>query len=247
MFHLSRLVCASWLVALFVTAVPWSGGEEVRTELGGAAERFAKAERQIKAASRDDYSAARETLAEQALRIAETDLASKDAEKLLHWILNTPRTTPTVLKAAKYVVQHHATSALTMEELLGYAQQPRQWTPELFEAYSQIELSPKQRSLIELYRAMHSKALLDLADEISAMDAKVALEKHEAALGSGLVNKLHDSDREALAEEVVAAFSRLAKRDGKRNIAGITVKTLAEGAIFSVRHLRLGKKAEGLS
>src|SRR5207249_3424848 len=55
------------------------------------------------------------------------------------------------------------------------------------------------------------------------------------------------ADREALAEEVVAAFSRLAERDGKRNIAGITVKTLAEGAIFSVRHLRLGKKAEGLS
>src|SRR5262249_25171378 len=117
---------------------------------------------------------------------------------------------------------------------------------ELLAAYSKIDLSAKQRSLVELYQAMHNKALLDRADEISAKDPNAALEQHEAALGSGLVNKLRNADREAMAEEVVSAFRGVAEQDGKRMVAGISVKTLAEGAIFSVRHLRLGKKAEGL-
>src|SRR5207247_10416641 len=83
-------------------------------------------------------------------------------------------------------------------------------------------------------------------DEISAADRKTGLKNYEEALGSELVSKLRNADCEAMADEVVAAFSRLAERGGKRIVAGIPVKTLAEGAIFSVRHLRLGKKAEGL-
>jgi len=244
MSHCLRLAGFGFLMLMMSS--PRAGGQEVGTELKGAAERFLKAEREVRAAAKEDYWLAREKMSVQALGIAETDLGSKDAEKLLHWILNTTRMTPTVLKAAKYIAKHHATGQLTMEELLGYAQQPRQWTPELFAAYSQIELSAKQRSLIELYRAMHNKALLDLADEISATDQKTRLDELEAALGSALVNKLRNADREAMAEEIVTACTRVAEQDGKRNIAGVTVKILADGAIFSVRHLRLGKKAEGL-
>jgi len=207
---------------------------------------FSAAERGIKNVSHDEYWLARENLAEQALRVAETDLDSKDSEKILHRILDTTRTTPTVLKAAKYLAEHDATSELTMNELFRYARNPRQWTPDLFTTYSQIDLTANQRALVDVCRAMHSKAMLELADEISAADSKTSLEQYEAALGSDLTSKLRKANREALAKEVVDAFSHLSEQDGKRIVEGFTVQKWAEWATFSVQHLRLGKKAQGL-
>lgn len=46
---------------------------------------------------------------------------------------------------------------------------------------------------------------------------------------------------------VIKAFASVADQHGKRNMAGMTVDELAEGSIFAVRHLRLGKTAEKLS
>ena len=95
-----RRVCSALVVGLALLIAGWAGGQEVGTELKGAVERFLKAEREVRAAATEDYWLAREKMSVQALAIAESDLDSKDAEKLLHWILNTTRVTPTVLKAA---------------------------------------------------------------------------------------------------------------------------------------------------
>ena len=241
-----RFVCSALLVAMTVMVASPASSQDPGTELRGAAERFVDAERRIKNVNHDEYPRAREQLAERALRIAETDLASTDSEKLLHWILNTPQTTPTVLKAAKHLAQQHPTSSLTFNELMGYAQNPRQWTPGLFDAYSQLDLPDEQLFILDVYRAMLSKAMLDIADEISTAQPMSRLDAHEAALGGALVSRLRNADREALAAEVVDAFSRVSQQDGKRVIGGVTVKELAEGAIFAVRHLRLGKEARGL-
>src|SRR3954451_17896653 len=71
MSHCLRLAGFGFLMLMMSS--PRAGGQEVGTELKGAAERFLKAEREVRAAAKEDYWLAREKMSVQALGIAESD------------------------------------------------------------------------------------------------------------------------------------------------------------------------------
>ena len=246
MLQSMRLRCLTALLVLLLGLPATVPGQEASPELRDAAKRFSAAERQIKHVSPEEYRRAREELAQQALRLAETDLASADSEQLLHWILHTPQSTPAVMKAAQRLAEQHPTTELTLNHLMGYAQNPRAWTPDMFAAYGRLPLPRQQRALIAVYQAMHAHAMLDLADELSQTAPPPNVAEYEASLGPDLVRKLKGSDRESTSIQVMEAYSRAAEYEGKLNLGGVTHQQLADDAIFAIRHLRLGQKAQGL-
>ncbi len=80
-----RFIVTTLFLLLVATSTFAQG---TNAERAGATARFTKAERELRNMPRDEYRAARDTLARQALAVAENDLNTKDAEELLHWIFS---------------------------------------------------------------------------------------------------------------------------------------------------------------
>lgn len=236
-----RLVASVMLVLVVGLATCSLRGEEVGDSLAGAARRLAEAERQIK--SQEDYWSARERLAEQAMRLAEQDLESQEAEAVLQWVLASPRSSAVALRASEYLAEHHGTSERTIEWL--FNQQPRQWTPSLYDRMLREKQPQGPRMLLELSKALHDRELLVLSDQIKASTG--GLGAYEERLGKSLVEQLRQLDDRKWMGEVIAAFKELAARHGERVVGGASIRDLADGAIFSMQHLRLGGTATGLA
>lgn len=238
--YLNHFLLSVTLMVATINAT--SSGQEASIELPGAAKRFAELEQGIK--GQPEFWEMREQLAVRALRVAEQDLASKDAEAVLHWILGSIRTSPTTVQAAEYVLEHHATSELTTERLLLYAQDPREWTPNMFWTISHSELPDDKRWTVSLWHALHEKTLLELSDEIRQSSDN--LERFEFQLGRELTQTLLEIDSSAMESRVVREFEKLAEQYGDKKVAGVTVNEFCSGSVFSLRHLRIGKTAVGL-
>jgi thiol-disulfide isomerase/thioredoxin len=182
-------------------------------------------------------------LAEQALQLAEQDLNSKDAERVLHWVLRSPRSSPAAMQAAKHLAKHFGTSKLTIEWL--FNQQPRAWTPLLYATFLQSELSTEDRASVEVSSALHDRALLSLSDEIKASQGD--LREYELLLGEVLTADLRNLDGDKFASRLIETFKQLADQHGEKVLGGAKVRDLSDGATFAIRHLRLGKTATGLT
>ena len=116
------------LAALFLILFARSGiAQEIKPAIADATARFTKAERDLTNLPREQYDAARENLAIQALAVVATDPSSKAAEDLLHWILSYPSNSPSGKSAVQYLVKHHVTSKGSVQRLLSYAQHPTGW------------------------------------------------------------------------------------------------------------------------
>jgi thiol-disulfide isomerase/thioredoxin len=215
--------------------------QESIAPLGGAGRRLAEAERQIQ--NSDDYWNVRERLARQALHLAEEDLDSRDAEEVLRWVLSSPRSSSVAVQAAQHLAEHHGTSKATIEWLLN--QQPREWTPDLFASLLKTELPAESRVILEFSKALHDRELLNLSDEIKA--SKPAVAEYELRLGKSLAEHLRSLDGNRFADQLVESFQQLADKHGERVIGGATIRDLADGAIFAIRHLRLGTTATELA
>lgn len=222
-----------------VTCPLW--GQELDASLEGAARRFASEERRI--SGQQDYWEARDRLAQQALRLAEKDLKSRDAEALLQWVLASPRSSPAAMQASKYLAEHHSASQATIDWMLN--RQPREWTPALFARLLEAEQPPQVRVHLELSKALHDRELLLLSDEMKA--ASGGLEAYEQRLGKSLTEELLRLDDRKWMGELVLLFKRLAGEQGDRVVGGASIRDLADGAIFSMEHLRLGATATGLA
>ncbi len=122
MSYSKRLTAAITLFASLSLARGALLGQDDLAPLSGAAVRISEAERRLD--GQNDYWVARERLAKQALRLAETDLNSKDAEQVLQCVLHSPRSSPAAMQAAKYLAKHHRTSKSTIQWL--FNQQPRE-------------------------------------------------------------------------------------------------------------------------
>lgn len=201
--------------------------------------------RKIEATTNEEYFSAREDIAKKAIAVAEEDLKTTDAEDLLHWILRGKTKSQTAHKAAKYLIEHHATSPRSVRNLLSYAQAPSACTPELFRGFAKADLPDELRWIVSACTAIHQKSLLLIADEMAVNHGAVS--RFYSTLGQELADKLAKEDLGAYESRVIAAFKLLSKQHGKQSMGGMRVDELSEGAIFELDHLRLGKTATGLS
>ncbi len=103
----------------------------------------------------------------------------------------------------------------------------------------------EERAIVEVSSALHDRTLLDLSDEIKASMGD--LREYEFRLGKALTNNLRSLDGGKFESRLIETFKRLADQYGGRVIGGATVRDLADGATFAIRHLRLGKTATGLA
>lgn len=241
---MSRIQIIRWVLAATVVccSLRAMAGADSPDALDGAAPRFLAAESKIR--NRDDFWAARQRLEAQALRLAEQDLRSKDAEQVLHWVLMSPRTSESVKLAAERLASFHATSDATANLWVNFAMEPREWTLAFFASAAERELTTDQRAVLEVSQAIHRKSLLELSDELQA--SPDLEDEYALRLGQELTSRLKHLDSAIEESRVVAEFERIADRHGPRMIGGTSARRLAEGGIFAVRHLRLGKIAEEL-
>ncbi|MCC9603727.1 redoxin domain-containing protein [Stieleria sp. JC731] len=206
---------------------------------------FRAQERRIEASTHEAYVEAREKLANEALLVAREDIASPEAEGILHWIVRGGGDTKVAHSSTTLLIKHHSTSPASIRKLLSFAINPTGCTPELFKGFGETSTDPKYRWIVLASSAIHEKSLLLIADEL-AFDESAAL-KYRLNLGDDLVKRLSGEDRSALEDQVIEEFREIGKQYGAQSIGGMTLKELAEGSIFAVQHLRLGKVAEQLS
>lgn len=233
----------SFLLVLLVASSCF--GQTVDLENATTPKQFRTLAREIEAATNEAYFSARERIAKKALAVAEEDVQSSNAEGLLHWILSGKTNSPTAHKAAKRLVENHTSSQTSVRRLLSYAQAPSGCTPELFQGFAEADLPDEHRWIVSACSAIHEKSLLLIADELAAEGGSGP--RLKASLGQELTEQLVSADLQAYESRVIAAFEALSKQHGKRNMGGLKVAELCEGAIFEVRHLRLGRTASNLS
>ena len=206
---------------------------------------FRSRERKIEASTQEDYYEAREVLAKEALLIAGQKIESKEAEELLHWIVKGGGNTETAQTATERLIEHHATSPASIRKLLSYAMNPTGCTPKLFAGFERASPGDGQNWIVLASSAIHQKSLLLIADELVAGGSGAA--QYHTQLGSELIARLVNEDLKELEAQVIAGFRDLSTQHGEKSIGGMTIKELAEGSIFTVQHLRLGKVARDLS
>ena len=128
--------------------------------------------------------------------------------------------------------------------MLSYAQHPTGWSPALFAGYAKSDSSSELAWIVETCFAIHEKALLEIADEIRAPGAD--LKYYQSQLGALLTQELVTCDISKFESHVIELFTDLAKQHGSKTIGGQSVEDLADGSVFSVQHLRLGKQVTTL-
>jgi len=206
---------------------------------------FRSRERRIEVSTQEDYHEAREVLAKEALLVAGREIESKEAEELLHWIVKGGGNTETAKIATERLIEHHAASPASIRKLLSYAINPTGCTPKLFAGFKRASVSDGQHWIVLASSAIHQKSLLLVADELVAGGSGAS--QYHTQLGSELIARLVKEDPKEFEAQVIARFRDLSTQHGEKSIGGMTIKELAEGAIFAVQHLRLGKVAKGLS
>lgn len=206
---------------------------------------FRSREREIEANTQEAYREAREMLAKEALSVANQTITSKESEELLHWIVKGGGNSKAACKATELLIEHHATSPASIRQLLSYAINPTGCTPELFAGFKSASPSDGQHWIVLASSAIHQKSLLFIADELVAGGSGAS--PHRTRLGSELAARLVKMDLKKFEAQLIADFRDLSKQHGEKNIGGITINELAEGSIFAVQHLRLGKVAKSLS
>ncbi len=214
-------------------------------DLAGATDRFMALERNLSELPQWEYSATREKLAEQALALARTSPNSRDAESLLHWILRSQRASPTVQAAVECLLKHHRQAEATLRRLPYYAEQPTGWTSQLFAGLVNADLGDEHRWFVATYNALHEQSMLLMTDRIRLGGEDRA--QVESMLGAELATQLAEREVEQSELRVIDVFTKLAAQHGEHRIGDFTVKEIAAGAIFAVRHLRHGKTAGELS
>lgn len=206
---------------------------------------FRSRERKIEANTQEAYREAREILAEEAISVAERSLASKESEELLHWIVKGGDNSNVAHKATELLILHHATSPASIRKLLSYAIHPTGCTPRLFAGFKSASTGKREHWIFLASSAIHQKSLLFIADELLAGSNGVS--QYRARFGNEFAAQLVKRDPKKIEAQVAANFRDLAKQYGEKSIGGMSIKELAEGSIFALQHLRLGKVAKGLS
>lgn len=206
---------------------------------------FRSRERRIEASTQEVYYEAREVLAKEALLIAGREIESKEAEELLHWIVEGGGNTETAQIATERLIEHHVTSPASIRKFLSYAINPTRCIPKLFAGFKRASPGDGQHWIVLASSAIHQKSLLLIADELVAGGSGAS--QYHTQLGSELIARLVKEDAKEFEAQVIARFRDLSTQHGEKSIGGMTIKELAEGSIFAVQHLRLGKVAKGLS
>lgn len=206
---------------------------------------FRSRERQIAANTQEAYREAREVLAEEALSAAEQSLGSKTSEELLHWIVKGGNNSKSAHKATDLLIAHHASSPASIRKLLSYAINPTGCTPKLFAGFECASPGEEEHWIVLASSAIHEKSLLFIADELLASSNEAS--QYRTRLGSELATHLVKRDPNKIEAQLMADFRDLAKQYGDKTIGGMSIKELAEGSIFALQNLRLGKVAKGLS
>ncbi|MCA9140389.1 MAG: TlpA family protein disulfide reductase [Planctomycetales bacterium] len=181
---------------------------------------------------------------QQAIVAVEVAPEARQSEEILHWILKQPgKSTPQSESAAQLLISHHTNSARSLRALLTFAQRPAKWTPAIFEAFSKANKTSKDFWIVEATNALHAKSLLEIADDIQAANNR---HEYEPRLGNELVSRLAKADLDELESSLVQSLSSISKKYGRKRMGGLTVREFADGMLFSVKHLRLGKEVYDL-
>jgi hypothetical protein len=162
--------------------------------------------------------------------------------EVLTWILNQQPNSPAAHAAADLLARHHLQDPQTLDTVSRFQHAPMSWTEPLLRKLAAADLPRDRqvRALVSLAECAKTRAELPgmLKDLDPAMLALV-----EDRFGKQYLAGLRSADPARLEAEAVGRFEELAHKYGSEKYGSGTVKDHAEGALFEIRHLAVGKPA----
>ncbi len=182
-------------------------------------------------------------LADKALALVRPHAADKEAVEILTWILNQEfATSMATSAAAELLAKHHLHDSQTLDTACRFQRAPMRWTEPLLQKLADADLPPdrKVRALVSLAECAKTRA--ELPGMLKELDATMrsVVEVH---FGKEYLTELRRADPARAEAEAIRRFEELVQKYGTQKYGTGTVKDHAEGALFEMRHLVVGKEA----
>jgi len=183
-----------------------------------------------------------EPLADKALASVKPHASEQEAVEVLIWLLNQQPASNAANAAAALLASHHLQDPQTLDAVCRFQHAPFSWTESLLQKLADADLPRERKVLAVVALAGLAKTRADLPGMLKEFDpAQRSI--IEDRFGKQYMAELYAANPGQLEAEAVRRFEELSRKYGTEKYGEKTVKDYAEGALFEMRHLTVGKQA----
>ena len=181
-------------------------------------------------------------LVDKALSLVQPHAADNEAVEVLTWILNQQPGAPAAAVAADLLASHHLQDPKTLDAASRFQHAPMSWTEPLLRKLADANL-PRDRTVRALIcLAVCAKTRAEMPEMFKDLDPAMR-SMTEERFGKQYLAEVLKADPAKLEAEAIEQFEDLARKYGSEKYGERTVKDYAEGSLFEIRHLAVGKRA----